>query len=371
VGGCEPACLVNGGIKDVLPPVLPRETNGDLTLPYLALVPRQGDITALFHPILSERVTRKQNGPFPRVCTRTSKVPPTLTPTTTDNPKMSATATMTVATPMFSSTNHHAMTACCPSCGYDMIPADETQAALLAAQKQISDLEAQVRLLNQKATAAVDRWADYEDELSRLRAAVAASPAPPMSPAEPVRQASPTRSSFLPVGAANRISALLSSRKSTPNLRTSSPVAGLPVTPTVTSPGYPSIGAFPPTSPTPSSATTEDLLEALTREQGLRIAAENRLSTTSKEVEELSVALFEQANEMVATERKARAKLEERVEVLEKRDTEKRRRLDRLEGAMNRIERVRSLLGEDNKVVRAPPQSKEMTSRPESRPDST
>lgn len=103
-----------------------------------------------------------------------------------------------------------------------------------------------------------------------------------------------------------------------------------------------------PLSPTPSTATTttEDLIEALSREQHLRLAAENRLSTTSKEVEELSVALFEQANEMVATERKARAKLEERVEVLEKRDVDKRRRLERIEQAMARIERVRSLLGD-------------------------
>lgn len=47
---------------------------------------------------------------------------------------------------------------------------------------------------------------------------------------------------------------------------------------------------------------------------------------------------------MVATERKARAKLEERVQVLEKRDSEKRRRLERLEKAMDRIERVRLMV---------------------------
>jgi len=58
----------------------------------------------------------------------------------------------------------------------------------------------------------------------------------------------------------------------------------------------------------------------------------------------LSVSLFEQANEMVATERRARAKLEERVGMLEKRDIDKRRRLERLETAMERIDRVRSLL---------------------------
>ncbi|GJC81867.1 sporulation-specific protein 13 [Colletotrichum liriopes] len=199
--------------------------------------------------------------------------------------------------------------------------------ALLDAQSRIADLEAQVRLLNQKAAAAVDRWADYEDELTRLRiAASQTSTSPPAAALAPAP--SPTRTSFLS-GGANRLSQLLSPRsmKSTPNLRAPSP-------PTVGAAGNP--------------ASTEDLREALSREQNLRLAAESRLSTTSQEVEELSVSLFEQANEMVATERRARARLEERVETLEKRDQDKRRRLERLEGAVGRIERVRSLLGEMN-----------------------
>lgn len=100
-----------------------------------------------------------------------------------------------------------------------------------------------------------------------------------------------------------------------------------------------------PSAPlSPGAASTEDLIEALTREQTLRKEAEGRLSATSKEVEELSVSLFEQANEMVATERRARAKLEERVGELERRDGEKRMRLERLESAMARIERVRNML---------------------------
>lgn len=86
------------------------------------------------------------------------------------------------------------------------------------------------------------------------------------------------------------------------------------------------------------------MVAALAREQSLRQAAEGKLSESSEELEDLSVQLFTQANEMVATERKARAKLEERVELLEKRDKEKRQRLERLEGAMRRIERVRGLL---------------------------
>ena len=103
------------------------------------------------------------------------------------------------------------------------------------------------------------------------------------------------------------------------------------------------------TTPNPLTgpATAEDLREALTREQSLRREAEGRLTATSKEVEELSVTLFEQANQMVADERRARAKLEERVGELEKRDVEKRRRLERLEMAMGRIERVRKVLEEE------------------------
>lgn len=72
--------------------------------------------------------------------------------------------------------------------------------------------------------------------------------------------------------------------------------------------------------------------------------AEGKVNQMNQEVEDLSVQLFQQANEMVASERKARAKLEERVDMLEKRDAEKRKRLERLESALNRIERVRGLL---------------------------
>ena len=68
------------------------------------------------------------------------------------------------------------------------------------------------------------------------------------------------------------------------------------------------------------------------------------MTQLSAEMEELSAQLFQQANEMVAAERKARAKLEERVEVLEAREREKRKRLERLERAVGRIDRVRDLL---------------------------
>jgi low affinity Fe/Cu permease len=97
------------------------------------------------------------------------------------------------------------------------------------------------------------------------------------------------------------------------------------------------------TSPA-SSDNTSELQDALEREQSLRKAAEAQLSQASSELEELTVQLFSQANEMVAQERKARAKLEERVAVLERRDVEKRGRLERLEKAMARVERLRALV---------------------------
>lgn len=93
-----------------------------------------------------------------------------------------------------------------------------------------------------------------------------------------------------------------------------------------------------------SSDNASELQDALTREQGLRKAAESQLSQASTELEELTVQLFSQANEMVAQERKARARLEERVAVLERRDIEKRSRLEKLEKAMARVERLKALV---------------------------
>ncbi|KAI9676761.1 MAG: hypothetical protein M1829_002856 [Trizodia sp. TS-e1964] len=184
------------------------------------------------------------------------------------------------------------------------------------AQQRIAELESQVKILTGKATAAVDRLADYEDELRLLRSEktpfAASSSEHPKDSSRPTSSSSATRG---PVQ--NRLSAFLSSKKSTSNLKQ-------------------------PTTPT--TPTTSDLQAALTREQTLRQQAEGKLNEASGELEELSAQLFQQANEMVATERKARAKLEERVVVLERRDVEKRKRLERLEGAVKRIERVRALL---------------------------
>ena len=121
------------------------------------------------------------------------------------------------------------------------------------------------------------------------------------------------------------LASLLPYRRSTPSPATHPPSAISPV-------------------PHPPSDATSELQTALSREQALRKAAESQLLQANSELEELTVQLFSQANEMVAQERKARAKLEERVAVLERRDGEKRKRLDRLEKAIERVERVRGMI---------------------------
>ncbi|KAJ5050525.1 uncharacterized protein L3040_002403 [Drepanopeziza brunnea f. sp. 'multigermtubi'] len=218
------------------------------------------------------------------------------------------TTTTTTATTTMTLTGAVGMVSACPNCGIGL---PDQPVMALEAQKQIEDLEAQVRLLTQKATDAVDRWADYEDEIQELKTRNARSS---IEAARAEAGSSPRSSSYLPVQ--NRLSSFLT-RKSTPNLKNPAP---------------------------PNAPSATDLVAALTREQALRQAADKKLDEASGELEELSAQLFMQANEMVATERKARAKLEERVALLESRDGEKRKRLERLEGAVARIERVRGLL---------------------------
>jgi hypothetical protein len=86
----------------------------------------------------------------------------------------------------------------------------------------------------------------------------------------------------------------------------------------------------PPPITSPASIDVE-LLDELERERSLRAKAEARVQTVDSEIEELSVQLFSQANEMVATERRERAKLEERIQLLEKKDKDKIARLERLD----------------------------------------
>jgi len=164
----------------------------------------------------------------------------------------------------------------------------------------------------------VDKLADYEDEIRRLKGNTSADSDGQATPVTtpPVTEVVPSGGVF-----PSRFASLMGARRPS------------------TTPA--------PTNDRPSTASSRresDLAAALAKEHELRQKAEGQANQMSVEIEELSVTLFQQANDMVAEERRARAKLEERVEILETRDTEKRKRLERLEGALRRIERVRGML---------------------------
>lgn len=277
------------------------------------------------------------------------------------------------------------MNGTCTYCGNHASSPDE-------AQRRIQDLEAQVRLLNAKAAAAVDKLADYEDEVRSLRSAhtqlqhqlqdaqsssskqqqlqlLSPNPTPPASGDQPLTSptitptttAAPTTTS--PPRNTSRLASLSSFLPGRKRDTAILPNIQQPTTPSVAlfsqrpssspSPGHPPQipGLADPISTTesnpPSNTQLSTLQANLETERALRLRAESNLNQTQSELEELTATLFGQANEMVAEERKARAKLEERVKVLEDRDGEKRRRLERLEAALKRIERVRSLVREE------------------------
>ncbi|KAK5199936.1 hypothetical protein LTR92_000477 [Exophiala xenobiotica] len=260
----------------------------------------------------------------------------------------------------------------CPSCGYHFPPQTDPSTEAAEAHRRILDLDAQVRLLNSKAASAVDKLADYEDEIRYLREAYARSQqqgrgngpnSPPLEgpgPAMAGRQQQQQQPQPQPqpphqLSRLASLSALLPGRR-----KESNSGQGQPVTPsaatfpqnataynnnTLSPPKTPYSGirsAAPTLQATQSDTqiiTLSSLQSSLEEERTLRQRAETNLYNAQSELEELTAQLFGQANEMVATERKERAKLEDRVKVLEQRDLEKRKRLERLEKAMMRIER--------------------------------
>lgn len=316
--------------------------------------------------------------------------------------------------PKKSSSVNGLLSPACQSCGAEIphSPVHEDQDA----QKKIEELEAQVKLLTVKATAAgkllnlgrskskatllshlsyhlshfkitasnicnsaamhhmqkltqtrmpVERATDYEDALRQFASATN-SPLPAIltngNPSTPRNSEFPplpntAQTSNAPVNTPlnppnSRLSRLLPSRRPSGNSAPSTaPLHQLPAPyasghPSQTQYTYPQTASLygPASAHTPNTAVETELLTALTREQNLRLAAENQVSRTNDEIEELTGQLFQQANEMVAAERKARARLEDRVVVLERRDGEKAKRLEVLESRLGRIERVRELL---------------------------
>ncbi|KGO40525.1 GDPGTP exchange factor Sec2p [Penicillium expansum] len=231
----------------------------------------------------------------------------------------------------------------CPMCWGEGFPQNGS-----GAHDRIQELEGQVQALTARASATAAKLSEYEDEIRRLRSSQPQAYHTPRSssslgrpPSQPDHSSPqrPTSSGSQPQTYHSRLTnlaSLLPYRRGSATPTTSSG-AVLPSTPTALS--------TPLTHMSPANSEhTAELQDALTREQRLRKAAESQLSQASTELEELTVQLFSQANEMVAEERKARAKLEERVAVLERRDVEKRSRLEKLENAMARVERLRALV---------------------------
>jgi septal ring factor EnvC (AmiA/AmiB activator) len=97
-----------------------------------------------------------------------------------------------------------------------------------------------------------------------------------------------------------------------------------------------------------SSLSTED---QLAQERQAREQAEEKVASVTAELEELTQSLFEEANAMVRTEREKCAGLETRLQLMENREEEKRRRLEELEKAIYRITRVRNVLNNNSSRV--------------------
>ncbi|KAL8715379.1 MAG: hypothetical protein Q9220_000712 [cf. Caloplaca sp. 1 TL-2023] len=245
------------------------------------------------------------------------------------------------------------------------------------------------------STSLVDKLADYEDQIHQLKKSVppAASQESHSSPADPA-PSSETMITHRTLLQSRFASLLPSSRRSASTPPSSAPPTQLTHSQslhhqssraanqeTSAPPHHQHTTSNPTVLPSSSSsgaispAPSKDLHAALAQERSLRLAVEAQLTATSTEIEELSTQLFSEANELVATERRSLAALQQkhaqleedkiilekrvaerereegrlknRLEVLEKRDGEKGRRWEELEKRVGRVERVKRLLAEE------------------------
>ncbi|KAI7164516.1 hypothetical protein KC349_g596 [Hortaea werneckii] len=212
---------------------------------------------------------------------------------------------------------------------------------------KVRQLEEEVRELADRANGASQKFADYENEIRVLEAKLRQEQRRNNAAAETANESGEGKAQVANPGI-SRFGSFMHSRKASP---------------------------LAPTG-TMSSPREKELEATLVKEQTGRIAAEQKVKEVNAEIEELSESLFQQANEMVATERKQNATLQERLEALEKekaetsptaqggdaallrenawlkerlkaleqRDVDRSRRLEKLEAAHQRIERVRSML---------------------------
>lgn len=189
----------------------------------------------------------------------------------------------------------------CPHCGGDLHLANRQ------AQAKIEDLEHQLHILSTKAAQAADRSADLEDELAAVRqTALRASS----------NSNSPSRS------ASTKLSSLLGRRNVTPDRKSAV------------------LGAAD------SSTGPMDTAGELEMEREKRELAERKLAEANGELEELSQTLFEEANSIVASERRQRARVEEKLQSFQARNAGTHERLSKIEDAISRRNRVAQLLGE-------------------------
>ncbi|KAK9455190.1 hypothetical protein V1511DRAFT_337497 [Dipodascopsis uninucleata] len=93
-----------------------------------------------------------------------------------------------------------------------------------------------------------------------------------------------------------------------------------------------------------------NLQRALQKERQLREAAEEKFKQASLEIEDLSQTLFEEANNMVAVERRERAKVESKLQDAKVREQKLIERLNTLEDAFNRLVSVKKNLEEADRL---------------------
>ncbi|TIA35824.1 hypothetical protein D6C78_05839 [Aureobasidium pullulans] len=170
---------------------------------------------------------------------------------------------------------------------------------------RVASLEQQVAHLTQKGVEAADQLANYEEEIRNLKTQANPRVDSPLGTVAPTQQ---------PAQSLSRNSSITSGKFSFLTRTSSLTTASKPL------PKTPATSKSSPMAPSPSSAALTDLQQALAKETKARVAAEKKYHELEQELEDLSATLFEQANEMVAKERKEKAKLEERIKVLEERD---------------------------------------------------
>ena len=158
---------------------------------------------------------------------------------------------------------------------------------------RIRDLEEEVKQLAEKANTASQRYADYENEIrvleAKLRQEQRKHAAPTDGSSNPSQLGQPAGRPGI-----SRFGSFMSTRKPSNPLLDKSEAAH-------------------------AGSREKELEEQLVKEQTARIAAETKVKDLQAELEELSATLFEEANTMVATERRQNAELKQKLVSLEER----------------------------------------------------